>query len=160
MPAIPASYRKQIADAAVGYLTAATSANGWNKPTGLTAHRERTRPVEKEILPAIVVFFEDETPQPIGSHYKAPLTERDLELSLDIRAQVPSGSSADDVLDPLTVWAVYQILSHEDFGGIANGVEELKTSWYSREGDVVIAQATIRMRVKYRTSRIDPSSKS
>jgi hypothetical protein len=157
---VPVSFRKQIADTAVTYLSAATSANGWTKPTGLTAHRERTRQLEKESLPVIVVYFEDESPKPIGEHYKAPLTERDLGLMLDIRALVPSGSSPDDVLDPLTTWAIYQIFSQESFGGMANGAEEIKTMWYTREGDVVIAQATILMRVKYRTSRIDPSSKS
>lgn len=160
MPAVPVSFRKQVADLAVTYLAAATSSNGWTKPTGLTAHRERTRPLEKESLPAILVYFEDEKPRPIGSDYRAPLTERDIQLIFDIRALVPSGQSADDVLDPLTVWTLYQIFSHEDFGGIANGVEEMNTAWYAREGDNVIGQATIRMRVKYRTSRIDPSSKS
>jgi hypothetical protein len=157
---VPASFRKQIADAAVVHLSAATSDNGWTKPTGLTAKRERVRANEKESLPVIVVYFEDETPRPIGSHYKAPLTERDLGLLLDIRALVPAGSSPDDVLDPITTWALYQIFSHEDFDGMANGAEEVNTTWFTREGDVVIAQATIRMRVKYRTSLIDPSSKS
>ena len=152
--------RKQIADTAVTYLSAATSANGWTKPPGLKVHRERTRPLEKDALYDIVVYFEDEAPKPIGERYKAPLTERDLGLVLDVRALVPSGSSPDDVLDPLTTWATYQIFSQESFGGIANGAEETGTSWFAREGDVLIAQATIRMRVKYRTSRIDPSSKS
>jgi hypothetical protein len=58
------------------------------------------------------------------------------------------------------VWATKQIVANEQFGGLANGVEEQRTQWFSREGEVPIAAAALHFTVRYRTARADPTSKS
>lgn len=154
--------REQIIGLAIGYLTAgaAGGANPPAKPSGLTVHRERTRPIETDSLPAILVYCEDDAPKPIGSMRRAPLTEREVTLALEFRAAGAAGVNPDQALDPLILWGTYQILGNESFGGLANGVEEGKTVWRSKEGDIPLAAATTHLSIKYRTSRIDPSSRT
>lgn len=160
--------RETIIGLAIGYLNADTAAprailnppTPPIKPAGLTVHRERTRPIEVDVLPAILVYFEDDAPKSIGSNYRAPLVERDMTMAIEFRAQGSTGVSPDQALDPLYEWAMYQIFGNESFGGIANGVEEGKTEARSKEGDVPLASATTHLSIKYRTSRIDPSSRT
>ena len=135
--------------------------NATGKPTGLTVHRERFRPIETDQLPAILFYAEDDAPKPLaGIQYKAPLTERQLTLVLEHRVAVPAGTNGDDALDPLLVWGIAQILGNESFGGLASGVDEGRTVWLSREGETTVAAAAVHYTVKYRTSRLDPTQKS
>ena len=130
-------------------------------PAGLTIHRERTRPIEKETMPAILLYADDDIPKPLaGQQYKAPLTERQLGLVCQCRAIGTLSISPDEALDSLIVWATQQIVGNEQFGGLANGVDEQRTVWISREGEVPVAAAAIHFTVKYRTARADPTSKS
>jgi hypothetical protein len=92
--------------------------------------------------------------------YNAPLTERQFSLTLECRAQGTSSVSPDAALDPVLVWAAQTVLANERFGGLASGVEEGRTVWASREGDVPVASAKLSFTIKYRTSRLDPTSKS
>lgn len=155
MPA--ATIREQIISA----IIAALGVMGGNRPGGLTVHRERTRPIEVDSLPAILVYAEDDVPKPLGQQvYGSPLTERQLTVSLECRAQGTSSVSPDEALDPLLVYATQQMFADEKFGGLANQVEEGKTAWNSREGDVPVASARLSFTVRYRTSRLDPTSKS
>lgn len=130
-------------------------------PTGLTIHRERTRPIESDSLPAIMVYCDDEEPKPLGKvQYRAPLTERQLSIALECRAQGDGTMSPDQALDPILIWAAAAVAADESFGGLANGLEEGKTVWASREGDAPIAAAKWNIIIKYRTSRLDPTSQS
>jgi hypothetical protein len=149
------SFREQIMTA----LAAALAVGGG--PAGLTVHRERTRAIEIDSLPAIMIYAEDDQPKPLAAqNYRAPTTERQLSIGLQCRAEGSSTSSVDQVLDPIIVWANQQIFLDETFGGLANGVEEDRTVWMSKEGDKPIAAATVHFTIKYRTSRLDPTSKS
>jgi hypothetical protein len=152
---IATSIREQLLEA----IEEAFDADGG--PTGLTVHRERTRPIETDSLPAILFYAEDEDPRPLGGEmYRAPQVERQLSIAVQCRAQGSVEASPDEVLDPVLVWALQQMFLDETFGGLANGVEEGRTVWSSREGDVPVAAATIHLTVKYRTSRLDPTSKA
>jgi hypothetical protein len=152
-----ASIREQIITA----LVAALSAGGGGSPSGLTVHRERTRPIETDSLPAIMVYFDDDVPKPLaGQTYRAPLTERQLSLALEARAAGSASLSPDEALDPVLVWAAQAIRADETFGGLASGVEEGRTVWASKEGDTLVAAAKWNVTIKYRTSRLDPTSKS
>lgn len=154
---MPTSIREQI----MVLLMAALNAGGAGSPAGLTVHRERTRPIEIDSLPAILVYADDDVPKPLGQQiYAAPLTERQFSLALECRAQGTSSISPDAALDPILVWAAITVLSNERFGGLASGVEEGRTVWSSREGDVAVAAAKLSFTIKYRTSRLDPTSKS
>jgi hypothetical protein len=150
-----ASIRKQILDAVIVALEASGG------PPGLHVHRERHRPIETDQLDAILVYAEDDAPKPLaGVTYQAPLTERQLNLVLEYRANVPAGQTDDEALDPLIVWGQTQILENEKFGGLASGVDEGRTVWLSREAETTVAAAAGHFTVKYRTARADPTSKS
>lgn len=149
------SIREQILVA----LGAALAAGGG--PSGLTVHRERTRPIEIDSLPAVMFYAEDEQPKTLGNQtYRAPLTERQLSVGVQCRAKGATGVPPDTALDPILVWATKTVLANEAFGGLANGVEENRTVWSSHEGDDPIAAATVHFTIKYRTSRLDPTSTS
>jgi hypothetical protein len=150
-----ASVREQI----VAALVAALSAGGG--PAGLTVHRERTRPIEIDSLPSILVYADDDVPKPLAQQtYDAPLTERHLSLSIECRAAGSSGVAVDQALDPILVWAASAVRADEKFGGLASGVEEGRTVWSSRETDTQVAAAKWSITIRYRTSRLDPTSKS
>lgn len=166
MPAPPspsASIREQVLIAIVTALGASTarSSNPVSPPAGLTVHRERTRAIEVDSLPAILVYADDGVPKPLaGQVYASPLTEHELTVALECRAQGSSAVSPDAALDPVLVWAALAIFADERFGGLASGVEEGRTVWNSHEGDVPIASAKYSITVRFRTSRLDPTSKS
>jgi hypothetical protein len=152
------SIREQIVIALIAALNAGVAGSGI---TGLTIHRERTRPIEIDSLPAILVYADDDVPKTLaGQVYAAPLTERQLTLAVECRAQGTSNVPPDAALDPVLVYAAKTVLANERFGGLASGVEEGKTVWASREGDVPVASARLSFTVRYRTSRLDPTSKS
>ena len=154
------SIRDQIADAVVNALEGPAKGNV-PQPPGLTVHGERTRPLAKDKLPATLVYFEDEEPTPFAKQkFQAPLTERHLNLVLELRAIPDAGQRTDSAVDPLYLWAVQQIMADERFGGLAMGVTEGTTKWMATEADVVFAGAALHMVIHYRTSRLDPSAAS
>jgi hypothetical protein len=150
-----ATIREQIVERVVAAIA------GGSPPVGLTVHRERTRPIELDDLPAVVVKDAKESkPRPIQSNYKAPFVEREISIVLEFRAKGSSGVSPDQAIDPLYAYAMVQIFKDESFGGLANGVEEGETEWRAKEGDTLLAASTTHLSIKYRTSRIDPSSRT
>jgi hypothetical protein len=150
-----ASIREQIILAAQAALSAAGG------PAGLNVYRERQRPIEVSSLPACVIYAEDDAPRPFdGNQYKSPLVERLLAMRVEGRAQGDQATPADAALDPILVWITKQMFKDEKFGGLANGVVEGRTAWLSAEGDVSVAAAAISFTIKYRTSRLDPTSQS
>ncbi|MGA3295278.1 MAG: hypothetical protein ABSE45_15020 [Candidatus Acidiferrales bacterium] len=147
------SIREQIVAALIAAL------NGSSGISGLSIHRERTRPIETDSLPAIMVYFEDDAPKPFDRQkFRSPLVERDLAVALECRAQGSQSVSPDAALDPVLVWAVKGGFADETLGGLALGAEEGRTAWRSREGDVPVAAATLHFTIHYRTSRLDPTA--
>jgi len=149
------SIREQIVSTIVGLLQADGA------PDGLAVHRERTRPIEADSLPAIVVYCEDDDPKTTDAQtFRSPLVERSLHVIVEARAKVTGGSSPDETLDPLLVWTTQQIMQNETIGGLAIGAIEGKTNWISKEADVVIAAAIANYHIRYRTARTDPTSRN
>lgn len=154
------SIREQIATALVAALDG-EPAGEVLKPIGLNVHRERTRPIAKETLPAILVYFEDEEPSPIAKlRFQAPSVERHLALVLEMRTVPIGDQKPDEAIDPLYLWAMQQIGADERFGGLAMGVTEGPMKWTATEADVIVAGAALHLTVHYRTSRLNPSSAS
>jgi hypothetical protein len=153
------SIREQIAAALVSVLSGTGGELGaLSSPPGLNVHRERTRPIEQEKLPAILVYFEDEEPTPLAKQrFQAPLTERHLNVVIEMRAVPDSGKAPDEAVDPLYLWAMQQVMGDERLSGLAMGVTEGPMKWTAKEADVVIAGAALHLVVHYRTSRLDPS---
>jgi hypothetical protein len=154
------SIREQIAAALVTALSGDEGAAGnVPEPTSLNVHRERTRPVEADKLPAILVYFEDDEPTTLAKQrFQAPLTERHLNVVLEMRAVPDAGKAPDEAIDPLYLWAMQQVMSDERFSGLAMGVTEGPMKWTAKEADVVVAGAALHLVIHYRTSRLDPSA--
>lgn len=155
------SIREQIIDQIVANLA------GDGSPAGLTVHRMRTRPIEQDSLPAILVYTEDDEPKGTdGSTFKSPLMERKLVIYLEYRAEGALDLAPDQALDPLIVWGTKTMVGNEKFvsnaypDGLGMGVVELKTAWLSKEGDKIFAAASTQWLVHYRTSRLDPTSRT
>jgi hypothetical protein len=146
-----ATIREQLLSAVEASLNHSTG-----RPANLTVHRERTWPIERDTLPSILVFAQDE-PEPVATtkeKFHAPLVERSLTLNVECRAQ---GSPPDAALDPITLWATLRMFADEKFAGLAIGVTEGKTTWNSKFGETPIAAANIFFTIAYRTLRVDPS---
>jgi hypothetical protein len=156
------SIREQIAAAIVAVLDGSAEPGGTGgvqAPSGLTVSRERTRPIERDKLPATLIYFEDEEPTPIEKQkFQAPITQRHLNVVLEMRAVAGEGLAPDEAIDPLYLWAMQQIFADEKFGGLAMGVTEGPMKWTAKEADAVLAGAALHLTVHYRTSRLDPSS--
>jgi hypothetical protein len=154
---IPSSIREQIVAAAVSALAL----------TGLTIVRDRLHPVEQESLPMIGVFSEDAPPMGIGEQYRSDLEERVLLLHFEARAVAVVNDqeiATTLALDPLLTWINYALRHDTHFAGpvdgrLVNDIFEKETSPYSREADKPIASVSRTFTVKYRTSRLDPTSK-
>jgi hypothetical protein len=158
---VASSIRETILSAIVANLVAT------GVPAGVTVHRMRTRPIEDDQLPAILVYSEDDEPIPLGGQtFKPPLVQRQLVIYLEYRAQGSTTVSPDEALDPLIVWGTQTMVSNEKFvsdsfpDGLGMGVVEGKTAWMSKEGDAIVAAASTQWTVKYRTSRLDPTSRT
>jgi hypothetical protein len=156
-----ASIREQILDQIVANFAAVGA------PVGLTVHRMRTRPIEEDSLPAILVYTEDDEPKALGAQvFKSPLVERRLVVYIEYRALASLTLAPDQALDPLIVWGTKQMVTNEKFvsnaypDGLGMGVVELKTAWLSKEGDKMFAAASTQWLVHYRTSRLDPTSRT
>ena len=149
------SIREQIVDRIVALLEASGA------PAGLAIHRERSRPIEDDSLPALVVYCEDEEPKSTDKQtFRSPLVERSLRLIVEARARATGGLAPDQALDPLLVWTAQQILQNETIGGLAIGATEGKTNWITKEADVVVAAAIANYHIRYRTARTDPTSRN
>jgi hypothetical protein len=151
------SIREQIAAAVVAALDGSAAGNA-PRPPGLNVHRERTRPIEQDKLPVILVYFEDDEPTPLEKQrFQAPITQRHLNLVLEMRAVPDAGRAPDEALDPLYLWAMQQIMSDEKFSGLAMGVTEGPMKWMAKEADAILAGAALHLVIHYRTSRLDPT---
>jgi len=149
------SIREQIVSGVVELLQADGA------PDGLQVHRERTRPIDKDELPALLVYCEDEEPTTTDRQtFRSPHVERSLHVIVEARARVKDSLSPDEALDPFLVWTNAQIMQNETIGGLAIGAIEGKTNWFSKEADVVVAAAIANYHIRYRTSRLDPTSRT
>ena|SRR5579864_1736295 len=154
------SIREQIAAAVVAALNA-EPAGTVLQPANLNVHRERTRPITTDKLPAMLVYFEDEEPTPLAKQrFQAPIVERHLNLVIELRTTPLADQAPDEAVDPLYLWAMQQIAADEKFGGLALGVTEGPMKWVAVESDVIFAGAALHMSIHYRTSRLDPTAVS
>jgi hypothetical protein len=152
------SIREQIA-AAVVVALGGPAAGDISQPSGLNVHRERTRPIDADNLPAALVYFEDDEPTPLEKQkFQAPITQRHLNVAIELRVVPDSGQAPDEAVDPLYLWTMQQIMADEKFGGLAMGVTEGPMKWMAKEADVIFAGAALHLAIHYRTSRLDPSA--
>jgi hypothetical protein len=143
-----------IRDAIIVDVVTQLSAAG--KPAGLTVHRNRTRPIHADVLPAQLVYMIEEHIEtgPGRSGYK---TRRKMKLRIETR--VDAGSSAPDAaLDPYLSWMVQQLHADPTRGGRAHDSTEFLTQWTATEADKVYGAAASDWIIDYVTSASNPDA--
>lgn len=131
-----------------------TALNGTGKPADLTVHRSRTRPIDKDDLPAAIVYVLSET---VPTQYGVPLVDREVIVAIETRA---SGNPPDAALDEYLSWPVRALITDHTLGGAAMNVTEQETTWIAEELDKVYGAAQQRFAITYRTRHDDPDQES
>lgn len=150
------SIRKQLRDHAGGLLSGAVVPAGLvvgaTKPVGLGVHAFRTRPLEKDSLPASVVYSGDEN---IARSSHDLDVVREYMLAVEHRVK---GGDIEALLDPLLTWAIQVLLADRQFGGLIVDIEETKIEWAAEERDAVYGGAAHLFKVTYMTAINNPEA--
>lgn len=132
----------------------AAALEGSGKPAGLNVHRARLRPLEKDLLPAAIVYVPPETPEAVTL---SPLAvDRKARVAVQLRAIAPEGTAAEDAVDPYYVWAVQAIQADPTLGGLALDTNEVSVTYDAIESDSVLAACEVLFEVTYETAESDP----
>ncbi len=133
-----------------------TLLDGGGKPAGLTVHRYRTRPIERDDLPAQVIYPADSAggtvAETLADFDGVGQLERELRVRVESRIEVPEGTPPDSALDALYLWAVQTILADTTLGGLALEVREDATSFDAAEFEKTVAACATDFVVRYVTS--------
>lgn len=148
------AHRRELILAAI---TAALT-NSPDKPAGVTVHRYRTRPIDADKLPAVVVY-----PGPgkggVGETVLRMDHDNNVERALSVRIEVrESGDPPDQILDPFLVWVTKVMRSDPTLGGLSRDIEEQSTSIDADEKDRVYAGAANDWLVTYATKEDNPEA--
>ena len=142
------SRRERILLAIIATLDAA------GKPAGLLVHRSRTRPIEKDELPAMVAYLLAETAKRKGGEW-GPVYQHAMRVRVECRQ---AGAPPDRELDPLATWAVKALVGNQTLGGEATSVEYVEAQWDAEEANKVLAGAALDFVVAYETTAADPEA--
>lgn len=128
--------------------------NGAGKPAGLNVHRQRRRPIDRDKLPATVVYAIRED---VRAFSTGPIrdVERRLRVRLEHRA---TGAPEDQVLDPYLVWGTKALKADETLGGLCREINEVLIEWDGEQADQVYAGAGQEFEVIYETTEADPET--
>lgn len=133
---------------------AVTQVDTVGKPSGLTVHRRRGRPLESETQVPAIILYAIEEPAERLDHDNG--TRRKLTLRAELRA---IGDVPDTAVDALYVWYVKRIRSDETFGGLAEDAEEKLSQWDAAvTKDGVLGARAVDFEITYDTSDDDPES--
>jgi hypothetical protein len=142
------SIREQIITAAVAALNTST-------PGGVpAADRVRMEPYQSEDLPAINVMPVREEMENEKEGRWSYFLKRGCTLRIECRVQ---GNPADQLLDPLIVWAG-TVLGGAKFGGLAEDCYEILCEWSYAASDQPYSMASLDFRVEYSTLKTDPTA--
>lgn len=127
------------------------------KPSGLTAHRMRTRPIESEALDAgavFVVWWAGDDPVEYDASRRA---KRKAHIWVEARTK-QSGSSPDAALLPLLAWAVKSVLADITLAGASVDIDEGRSIPDLEERKDSLAAAAVEFIVSYMTEFNDPET--
>lgn len=127
--------------------------DGVGKPTGLTVHRLRTRPIQKEKLPAMQIRFGGEPSEPVTHDGHE---QNVLKLLIETRVTVDAATPPDQGLDPYLNWIVQSLMADETLGGLANRVRKRRIDWDADEMDKIYGAALTEIDITYYTDASDP----
>lgn len=130
-----------------------TALDGGGKPTGLTVHRFRTRPIQKDALPAMVIRFGGEDSERITHDGDE---KNVLRLLIETRVKVDATTPPDQGLDPYLNWLTTSLMADETLGGLANRIDKRHGEWDAAELDEIYAGALTEFDITYYTDASDP----
>ena len=122
-------------------------------PTGTTVHRFRTRPIEKDNLPAIVVYPLEETNTDLDHDNSS---EHVLRWAAECRVKTADGESPDEAVDALYVHCIKKTIDDRTFGGLAADTVEVRTVWDAIEGDETYVASRVEFATEFHTEADDP----
>lgn len=131
--------------------------DGPGKPTGVTVHRYRIRPIERDDLPAYVAYPSN---PPIGGQSETVErldhdsgVERSMNLRIEIRV---SGEEPDEAIDEHYVHVVRAMRADPTCGGLALDCEEVATTFDAADLGKAVGAAAVDFEITYLTSEDDP----
>ena len=130
-------------------VVAALEASG--KPTGLTVHRFRTRPLDEDDMPAMAVYHLGETVA-LETHDE-PSVRRILTIRVEhrVKSRVASLDAPDKTLDPLVAWGTKGLLTDSVLDALIISIEELSIDWAAFEVDKLYGGAAQDFKIEYAT---------
>ena len=131
----------------------------YTKPSGLTIHRMRLRPLEHDNLPAQCVYLLD-SPKPEAR--ASGTLDRVIRVGVESRKVILlSGDPPDDQMDELEMWCVRALMDDETLSGLVHQIEEAETARdFPNVGEVFFGQTAKVFEVDYQTLRNDPELKT
>jgi hypothetical protein len=133
------------------YFQAQIDAPG--KPEGLVVERQRSLPINEDLLPAALIYVLRETATKIQG--RSTVMRREVVIRVELRA---AGEPSDQLLDPLRQWVVSQMAVDFKCGGLAKEIEEISSQWDQKAEDLVVGASAIDYRVTYYTKVDDLTS--
>lgn len=126
------------------------------KPVGLTVHRNDAIPIDKDQLPALVVY--PNTEDLIVSDHSS--VERPMRFIVEARAKaaIAIGESPDEALDPLFVFTVQKLMADRSLGGLCAGVLERRRGWDREVVDGVHGTLFMEFEAPHFTALNDPTT--
>ncbi|MFW6031000.1 MAG: hypothetical protein ACOC9T_00285 [Myxococcota bacterium] len=131
--------------------------DGAGKPDGATVHRYRVRPIERDDLPAYVVYPSN---PPMGGRSEAvqrmdhdPGVERSLNLRVEIRV---ADNEPDKALDDHYAWVVRAMRSDPTWDGLALDTQESGSSFDAADLGRTVGACAVDWEITYITDEDDP----
>ncbi len=136
--------RETIMAAAVRALEAV------GKPTGLTVHRSRTRPLDRDDMPAMAVYHLGETVA-LETHDESVLRTLTIRVEHRVKTLVTSTDPPDKTLDPLVAWGTKALLTNAALDALIVSIEEVSIEWATFEADSLYGGAAQDFRIEFAT---------
>jgi hypothetical protein len=129
-----------------------------SKPTGLTVHRDPSRPIPSDDLPALAVSMEPSDSERTERLDHSPGVERTMTVRAGIRAGGSDVESLYEQTDEIYVWVVTQVALDRTLGGLSEDIVERRASFEAAEADKTFHALGILFDVTYFTSEDDPTA--
>lgn len=131
---------------------AAAALDGAGKPTGLNVHRFRTRPLDRDDLPAMAIYHLGEVVE-LDTHDSVGTVRRKLLIRLEHRVKtlVSSTDPPDKTLDPLISWGTKGLMTDSALDALIISIEEKNIEWEAFEADSLYGGAAQDFEIEYAT---------
>lgn len=151
-----ASIRERILESRRAVLDAGTAMAP--KPAGLRVHRSRALPIDRDKLPAVVLYCIDEEGERKGGEW-LPLAENQLMLRAECRvSSVDLAAVPDTLLDPLITYVERILVGDQSAGGLARRVHRVHVKWDAVVKDQLYAGAGVHFLITYDSAAADPEA--